>query len=98
MLEIQTDELIIPDYGLVYFYNNYDESCKKVDRILNSIVTSEHNIIKVNTEEYPLMVEYYGIDKVPCLVAVNERKVVEKKFGFLNEEKISKLLKKTLEY
>ncbi|HEY4346997.1 MAG TPA: thioredoxin family protein [Gaiellaceae bacterium] len=76
----EPDEAVEGRPQLVFFYSRTSGLCRRVDGYLGQILQRHRNhrtfkLIRVPIEDHAPLVELFGIDVVPTLVVVHERKV-----------------------
>ena len=79
-------ELISRGVHLVDFYAEWCGPCKMLAPVLETL--EDVDVIKVNTDEFPLIAREYGVMSIPTLVYIKDGEVKLKEIGFRTKEEI----------
>jgi thioredoxin-like negative regulator of GroEL len=65
---------------LVFFYGKTSGPCRRVDAFLSQVLQRRHNhdtfqLVRVCADNHPELVEYFGIDRLPAIFVISERRV-----------------------
>jgi thioredoxin-like negative regulator of GroEL len=66
--------------GLVFFHSNVSGACRRAEGFLAQVLQRRQNhdtfqLYRVAREERPDLVERFGVDEIPTLVVVEDKKV-----------------------
>jgi thioredoxin-like negative regulator of GroEL len=69
-----------PKPGLVFFYSNVSGACRRAEGFLAQVLQRRQNhqtfqVYRVAQEERPDLAERFGVDELPTLLVVEEKKV-----------------------
>ena len=81
---------------LVKFWGSYCQPCKRMEPILDNISITYDKKIKifsVNVEKNQSITNKFNIRSIPSLLFFKNNNLLDKKFGFLNENQIKELIK-----
>ena len=79
-------DLISKGIHLVDFYAEWCGPCKMLAPVLETL--EDIDIIKVNTDEFPLIAREYGVMSIPTLVYIKNGEVKLKEIGFRTKDEI----------
>lgn len=87
-----SEELKIPQNGMIDFYADWCPPCKQMDPILKEL-SENYNIEKVNVEENALMAKYFDVISIPTFVLIKEGKEAKRITGATSKQKLEEALK-----
>lgn len=93
--EFQNKVLENDKFVLVDFYAPWCGPCMKQVPILEELANSrglEYDIIKINIEEAPDIVNNYEINAVPTLMIFKDGKLKKRIVGFMKKEEINNMM------
>ena len=69
-----------PDLRLVFFTSGTSGRCRRVEGFIAQVLQRRHNhntfsVLSVSAESQPEVFERFGIEKVPTLVVIEDKKV-----------------------
>lgn len=78
---------------LVLFYKSHCPHCKVMMKVLgkNQQTNPEINIVGVDTEQYPTLLETVEVSKVPTVLIYKDGRLVARKSGIMNPAELSAL-------
>ena len=79
-------DLISKGIHLVDFYAEWCGPCKMLAPVLETL--EDIDIIKINTDEFPLIAREYGVMSIPTLVYIKNGEVKLKEIGFRTKDEI----------
>lgn len=95
--ELWKKTLVEGDLVLAYFYANWSDPCRELNRILEKIQKKHGKntlFLNINVEVYPDLTEEFNINRIPTLLYIKKGKVCEKQIKFHTETVIESTLKK----
>ena len=97
MITVHKKTDILPNTGLVLldFWSSWCAPCKMLAKIIdevNSKLNDTPTIIKINTDEFPLVASEFAVRSLPTLVLLNDGKVIKILCGFQKEDVLIQLL------
>jgi len=81
-----------PDKQLVYFWSPRCGACVTMSRVVDRLMESHPNLVKVNATENGTLTRRYGVSATPTLVLVRHGKVEKVLLGPQTEARILALL------
>ena len=92
--EIENSKEVI----LVDFYATWCPPCQKLLPVLEEISnTRKYKISSINVDENTACASKYDVTSVPTLLVFKEGKVVDRKVGFMDKNKIIEMLDEYIE-
>lgn len=81
------------DDAIIFYHKELCPHCKNMEKVLNkfSKKTGVTNIYSVDSNEEPIQMGTYGIERVPSLMFVKKGKVIHVKTGLLNPKELTAL-------
>lgn len=88
------EKLVKTGKVLVDFYAVWCGPCKMLSSEIEKISKERKdiNIVKINIDDEQTLAMNYGIEAVPTLLVFKDGKLVNKSIGYIEKEKIEKLL------
>ena len=83
------DDLLKKDLLLVDFYADWCGPCQRLAPILEEIDFID--VLKVNTDEFPLIASRFGIMSIPTLIFFKSGQEVQKLIGLHSKEDIQEI-------
>lgn len=83
------DDLLKKDLLLVDFYADWCGPCQRLAPILEEIDFID--VLKVNTDEFPLIASRFGIMSIPTLIFFKNGQEVQKLIGLHSKEDIQEI-------
>jgi thioredoxin-like negative regulator of GroEL len=70
-----------PDLRLVFFSSATSGRCRRVEGFIAQVLQRRHNhntftVVRVSVESQPQVFERFGIEKVPTLLVIEDKKVM----------------------
>ena len=81
---------------LVDFYADWCPPCKKLSPIIEELAEENNNenllFVRINIDDEEKVANKYGIQSIPTLVLIQNRKEVDRSIGFIDKESIKDFL------
>lgn len=81
---------------LVDFYADWCPPCKKLSPIIEELAEENNNenllFVRINIDDEEKIANKYGIQSIPTLVLIQNRKEVDRSIGFIDKESIKDFL------
>jgi len=91
------EKINVPDkLVLVDFFATWCEPCSKLGPVLEKIAEDFKDkivLLKANVEENQFQAQKFGVDRIPAVVLLKDKKVINGFVGFMSEESIKNWLK-----
>lgn len=86
------------DDAIILYYKELCPHCKNMEKVLNKFSKKSGftAIYSVNSNEEPIQMSNYGIERVPALMFVKKGKVIHVKTGLMNPKELTALYDKLL--
>ena len=84
-------ELIRDGIIIVDFYADWCGPCQMMAPVLEEL--SNHEIIKVNIDEFREVTGEYGVMSVPTLIFYKDKEEVRRELGFKSKEELENIIK-----
>jgi thioredoxin 1 len=81
------------DDAIIFYHKELCPHCKNMEKVLNKFSNKNGftNIYGVDSNEEPIQMERYGVERVPSLLFVKKGKVIHVKTGLLNPKELTAL-------
>ena len=76
---------------LVDFYADWCGPCRMLEPIVNEL-GENHDIIKLDVDQWQEMANYYGVMSVPTLILLHDGKEIDRTSGFKPKEELEKFI------
>ncbi len=84
---------------LVFFHSQKSGPARRMESLLAHVEHKERGrlrVRRVNADEHPRLVQKFSVERIPTLVLVKDRKVVDRLDGRSSMPQIEKLLERNL--
>ena len=84
---------------LVFFYSTRSGPARRMESLIAHVARKERGhlrVRRVNADEHPRLVRKFGVQQIPTLVFVKDRKVVDRIDGRASMPQIEELLERNL--
>jgi thioredoxin 1 len=93
VIDIETEEqfaeLSTTGKVLIDFHAVWCGPCRTLSPILDTVATkTDNNILKVNVDNFQNIAKEYNVRGIPCLIIVDNAKVIETMVGLKTEEEL----------